>query len=483
MKRFLRSIRDPSPTAWVTAQTVLTQIIGLALFAVQAPLLGPTAFGLFAFVMVFITFCEVVIGSGATEALLSIVEIESGHFAMVTTVNVLFALALGGAIVAAAGPLASFCGQPILAPLFRWMALLPLINAFGPSPNAATKREMLFRPLAVRAIVGLLAGGAVGVVLAVRGYGAWALVSQAIVQRLVSVVALWLAVPLKLRFTWSPRHLRDVWTFAAPVMIASVMGWSWGQIPRLALGLYLGPTDLGLYSMAGRLNDILVQGTIFPSAAVARVALRSVRADPDARDAAIRRFLFRMSAMCFPLCIGGAAALPALFHVWLDPRWFGAIVPSQLMLLSCIPLATLYMSSSVLLAANEQRSEALLATLQAVCIALLALGSARYGLVAAAIALAARPALTLPAQLGLLARKCRVSPRVFLSAQVPTLAASVLMGIGVLWLRSFLEPRYGSMAALPLIIGAGAVAYVLLMIGFVPQALEEVVGRLRRFAL
>lgn len=483
MNRLVKSILNPSPTAWVTAQMVLTQLISLALFAVQAPLLGPTAFGLFSFVMVFITFCEIVIGTGATEALLSIINIESDHFAMVTTVNVLFALALGGAILVAAGPLAAVSGQPVLAPLFRWMALLPLINAFGPSPNAATKRDMAFRPLAVRAIVGLLVGGAVGLALALRGYGAWALVWQTIIQRLVSLVVLWLAVPIKLRFTWSPRHFREVWTFAAPIMVSSTMGWAWGQIPRLALGLYLGPTDLGLYSMAARLNDLMVQAGIVPSTAVARVSLRGLVADPAPRDAAIGRVLFRMSALCFPLCVGGAAALPALFHVWLDPRWFGAIVPSQLMLLSCIPVVSTYMSGAVLLASNQQRSEALIATLQAVLIAVIALVSAPFGLLVAVIALAVRPLLMLPFIFGVLARKCGVSPRVMLRTQIPILLASVPMGAAIAWLRSYLEARYSDAIALTLVGAVGAVSYLLLLaVAFTPGNFEGIVSRLRRFA-
>jgi O-antigen/teichoic acid export membrane protein len=480
--RLLKSILNPSPTAWVTVQTVLTQIIGLALFAVQAPLLGPTAFGLFSFVMVFISLCEIVLGSGATDALLSIATIESRHYAVVTTVSLLVALALGVAIFAAASPLAAFCGQPALVPLFRWMAVLPVINAFGPAPNAATKRDMLFRPLAVRAIVGQLAGGIVGVVLALRGYGAWALVWQAIIQRLVSVLILWLAVPIKLRFTWSRSHFREVWKFAAPVILSSVMGWAWGQIPRLVLGLFLGPTDLGLFSMAARLNDIVVQAAIFPSTAVARVSLRHLAANTEARDAAIHRVLFRMSALCFPLCIGGAAALPALFHVWLDPRWAGAIVPSQLMLLSCVPLVAAYMSSAVLLASNQQPADAFLSTLQAVLIALFALVSAPFGLLVAVAALAVRPVLMLPIQLGVLARKCAVRAHVMLRPQIPMLVASTLLGIGMGWLRSYLEARYGGVIALTLVCGAGAVSYGLLMIVFFQGGFDEVVSRLRRFA-
>jgi O-antigen/teichoic acid export membrane protein len=459
----LRRFSDLSPTAWVTTQTVVTQVIGLALFAVQAPLLGPTAFGLFSFVMVFVGFCELVLNSGVTDALISIRSIEARHFEVVTTITALFSLLLGVLVFATARQLADFCGQPTAYPLFRWMAVLPLITSFAAAPNAAAKREMLFRPLAIRAILGWLAGGTVGVVLAIRGAGAWALVWQALVQRLVSVVALWICVPIRLRFAWSPRHFVDVWRFAVPVILASVMGWASGQIPRLILGIYLGPMDLGLYSMAARLNDILVQAAIVPSTVVARVSLRHFAGNPQGRDERISGILRRMSVLCFPFAVGGAALLPPVFHVWLDPQWFGGILPSELMLLMGVPLLSVYMINAVLLAFNEQHYDAILSTLQTLLIVILTLFFARFGLLIAVAAIALRPVLMLPVQLAFLARRCALRASVLLSSQMPALAAATLAGALVWLVRTPLEARLGSVLTFLLLALAGATVYAVFL--------------------
>jgi O-antigen/teichoic acid export membrane protein len=61
-----------SPTYWVTAQNIFKQGFSIALFAIQAPMLGPRAFGLFALVMVFVFFCEQVMEVPSTEALVSV---------------------------------------------------------------------------------------------------------------------------------------------------------------------------------------------------------------------------------------------------------------------------------------------------------------------------------------------------------------------------------------------------------------------------
>ena len=181
-----------SPQTWVTLQLGFTQGFGLLLFAVQAPLLGPTAFGLIGIVMVFIGFCELVLEVTSTEALVSIRDIESRHYQTMTTVNGLIGITIGLGAFIAAEPIARLFDEPELADVLRVMCILPMIAALGSAPNAATRRDMQFKPLAIRSIASIGGGGLVGLVLAVLGYGVWALVWQAIVQRVLSVVVMWM---------------------------------------------------------------------------------------------------------------------------------------------------------------------------------------------------------------------------------------------------------------------------------------------------
>src|ERR1700737_3709622 len=89
-----------SPTSWVTAQNLFKQLFAIALFAIQAPLLGPRAFGLIALVMVFVGFCEYVLEIAGTDALISVKDIEERHYSTMTTVNVACGITLGALIFA-----------------------------------------------------------------------------------------------------------------------------------------------------------------------------------------------------------------------------------------------------------------------------------------------------------------------------------------------------------------------------------------------
>ncbi|MDP9014187.1 MAG: oligosaccharide flippase family protein [Pseudomonadota bacterium] len=462
----------------MTTKTIFSQIFALSLFAIQAPLLGPKAFGLISIVMVFVGFCESVPGDAAAESLISIREIEAAHFHTMTAANVFLSVVIGVGVFAGAQRIAAWFGDPELTALLRWMAVLPAISAFAAAPTAATKRDMQFQPLAVRSIGCTLLGGLVGLVLTLAGAGVWALVWQALTVRVVASVVLWYMVPLKFGMAFSPRHFRELTHFALPTMISRSLTWSCNQIPRVMLGLYWGSTDLGLFSLAARLGDLLMEVAVVPRYAVARVELREFALDPAGLEAALRRTLTFLTLFCFPLCVGGAAIVPTLFHVWLDPRWLGAIVPAQCMLLTSVALVTQYMGGAVLLAMNRQKQEAVVSVTQTVMTLIAVVACAPFGLVAASIGIAARPFAMLPLSVGLLRRYCAIPASAVMASQAPALAASLTMGACVWLLRLALEPLLRDAAALPILILAGAGVYTLMVKLTMPAVVRDLVNLL-----
>lgn len=474
----MKALSRLSPTHWLTTKTVFAQVFALLLFAIQAPLLGPKAFGLISIVMVFVGFCEYVPGEAAAEALISIREIDDEHFHTMTAANVLLSLIIGIGVFAGAHRIALWFGDPELARLLRWMSVLPAISAFAAAPTAATKRDMQFQPLALRTIGSLFAGGIVGLVLTLAGAGVWALVWQAIITRLIASVVLWYTVPLKFGMRFSGRHFRELAQFAAPTMLSRFLNWSCNQLPRVMLGLYWGPTDLGLFSLAARLGDILMEVAVVPRYAVARVELRKFANDHAGLEQALHRTFTFLTVFCFPMCVGGAAIVPTLFHVWLDPRWMGAVIPAQCMLLACAALVTQYIAGAALLAMNFQKSEALVSVAQTVTTLIAVVACAPFGLLAASIGIAARPFAMLPLSVGLLDKYCAIKASAVFRPQWPALAASLVMGVCIWLLRLALESVVRDAVALPILVLTGVGVYALMVKLTMPTVVQRFAYRL-----
>src|SRR5262249_42764927 len=133
-----------SPTSWLTTKTIFSQLFAVGLFAVQAPVLGPRAFGLMSIVMVFVGFCEYVPCEAAAESLISVRNIERRHFDTMNTAILAFAVLFGACVFLGAQRCASLFGDAALAPILRWMSVLPALTALCAAPTAATKRALEF---------------------------------------------------------------------------------------------------------------------------------------------------------------------------------------------------------------------------------------------------------------------------------------------------------------------------------------------------
>lgn len=451
----------------------------MLLFAVQAPLLGPHAFGILATVMVFAGFWEAVPGAAAIDALISIREIDRRHFSAVTLLSTLAASLLGIGLWALSRPLANALGDEGFTPIMRAMAILPLLQALTIAPMAAAQREMRFRSLTIRTVISLLAGGGFGLVAALAGAGVWALVWQSLIQRGVAVIVLWLSVPTLITARMSMGHIGDVAKFAMPNMVSRMMSWASGQIPRLILSVFLGPTRLGVFTLATRLNDIVTQVAIGPKATVARVDLRQFELDRGNLSLSLRRVFLHISVLTFPLCIGGAAIMHPLIYAWLDPRWHGAVLPCQLMLLIGIPFVSIYVSASLLLAFNRQNWEAIICAGQSLATILGVWIAAPYGVSAAVAAVAIVSAATFPVVVIVMWRECGVRLKDVLGPQLRPFMAAVIMGIVILALRPALESHLGGKAALLTEFLGGAAIYAGLATAMAPTT---VLGMVRQLA-
>jgi O-antigen/teichoic acid export membrane protein len=473
-----RGLIRSSPTLWITAERVLAQGLNLLILAVQAPILGPRAFGLVAVVMVFVGFWEGVPASAAQDALISIRNIERLHFSTVTAICTLASFVLGAVLFIFSQPIAAALGDVELTSVMRAMAVVPLIQALSIAPTATAQRGMLFRSITLRTVASLLAGGVVGLVLTLTGSGVWALVWQVLVQRCIATAVLWLAVPIPFSFAISRRHFRELFGFAWPVMFARIMSWASGQMPRLIVGFYLGPTDLGLLTFGTRLHDLVNQVAIGPKAMVARIDLRRFAANSEALGKAVRRVVSHISLVSFPACVGGAVVVPTLFHAWLDQRWYAAVIPSEIMLLMGVPYVTILVVAVILLALNRQRWEACVSAVQGVTIIIAVAVAAPHGLVAAVAAIAAGSVATIPFLILVLRQQCGIALRDILLPQVPAFVAACLMGATILILRILFRDAFSSKIMLPVEVVTGALSYAILLMAVAPKPAIRIGRRL-----
>jgi PST family polysaccharide transporter len=469
-----------SPSLWVTIEKFSQQAVWLVLFAILAPILGPRPYGLFAIVMVFIGYCEFVTVEAAAEALMGMDPLEPLHLRTATTCNLIVSILTGIAVFLLAPLFGKLFGDPELTRLFQVLSVLPAISALTSAPVAVLKRRMDFRPLAIRSTLGLIIGGIAGVALAVSGAGVWALVAQILLQRIAEVVILWMTAGTGAGagLGWSRPHYEDLRVYAAHVFVSRSMVFLSGQLPRVIIGYFLGPVDLGLFTLATRFPETLAQVVISPRAIVARIDLRRFSFGEQALSNAFNRLLRDIALIGFPMSLGAAATIPLLISVWLDERWQAGIQASQLMFLTIPPQVVFYASSAVLLALNFPREEARISVVQSLTNGIFVLIAVPFGLNAVCLVMVLRLFVLMPYPALVVSRVCGIPTRAMAAATGSLFGFALAMAVAVLAIRPLLVSMMGNPIALGSLVVIGTVIYAALVGIFAPSEARRLLSRL-----
>lgn len=306
---------------WTMVDVWGRQGLNLVVFVVLARLLAPVDFGLVALAAVFVTFAQLLVDQGMGDAIIQRRTVTRSHIDTAFWV----ALATGGSLTVigllSAGPISAILNESDLEPILQILSLTFILSAFSTIQIALLRRSLAFRSLAMRALVATSVGGVVGVMAAVQGFGAWALVAQQIATAVASVLTLWQVTAWRPRLHFARDEFRELFSFGINVVGSDALNFLSRNADNLLIGYFLGPVQLGLYAVGYRI--LTVSQTILISIArkIAFPALSRLQGNPERMVTAYLRLTRAISAVILPGYITLALVAPELTVVVFGPTW------------------------------------------------------------------------------------------------------------------------------------------------------------------
>ena len=169
----------------------ITFIVSLIL----ARLLDPKTYGLVALVTVITSILQVFVESGLGTALIQKKDADDIDFSTVFYVNITTGILLYVLLFFAAPVVAHVYKQEDLLPVIRVIGLIVIIAGAKNVQQAYVSRTLQFKMFFYATLVGTAGAGIIGVFLAYKGYGVWALVAQYLFNILLDTIMLCLGVP------------------------------------------------------------------------------------------------------------------------------------------------------------------------------------------------------------------------------------------------------------------------------------------------
>ena len=297
------------------------QLLNLVVFLVLARLLTPEDFGIVALATVFVAFAQLIVDQGLGDALIQRKEVTRSHVDTAFWVALATGILLTALGLILAGPIAGLLKEPDLAPILQVLSLTFVLSAMNSIQIALLRRELAFRSLAMRSIVAAAGGGVVGIVMAVNGFGAWALVGQLVATQILSVLTLLTVSPWRPRLHASRQEFRELFSFGINIMGSDVLNYISRNADNLLIGVVRGTRDLGFYAVGYRILEVSQTALIQVSRKVTFPAFSRLQDDHER----MRRGYFRVTraaaVIILPGYIGLSLVASELTIVLFGQRW------------------------------------------------------------------------------------------------------------------------------------------------------------------
>jgi O-antigen/teichoic acid export membrane protein len=301
----------------------------------------------------------------------------------------------------------------------------------------------------------------VGVVLAIQGYGVWALVAQQLTgQILITSVTLFSAHWWPhLRFSFS--LAREALGFSAPMMLASFIYTLCNTLLDFMVGIILGPVALGIYRIAGRALFILQDIIIRPMEQTVLPALSRLNDKLSCGEATLR--IMRMS--CFvvvPIFFGTAAIAAEFIELVFGEKWSASGNLMSLLAIGSTPLVV-RLQVNAALTSQKKSSWVMFSTITTLLITLtVGYFAIPYGLQYAALAYIAVSYITGIISLLVFHRVFGCRFLAIINALWPSYLASGIMLAICLVLKQELPETLPSTLQIVLVCATGGITYLML---------------------
>ena len=234
------------------------QLINLGTSIILMRILDPSEYGLIGALTIFIAFSNLLIDSGFTRALLNRKTISPAEYSTVFYFNVGLSLLLYLILFATAPLLARMFHDPLIEPVSRVLFLSLLLNAAGIIQQTLLIRKADFRGLTKVNTSALFIADAVAIVMALTGYGVWALVMQTLIYAFFRSLFLWIYskwIPLKV---FSIKLLRSFTGLSNKLLLTSLINAVFNNIyPGIIAFFYPNAMNqVGYYSQANKYQEI-----------------------------------------------------------------------------------------------------------------------------------------------------------------------------------------------------------------------------------
>lgn len=319
-----------SGVVWRLFERLFAQVITLIVSIVLARIILPEEYGVVALVTVFITLANVLVVNGLGTSLVQGKDVTENDFSTMFYTSIVFSVSLY---------LLLFFISPLIAKLYknnglilvlRIMALKIPIASINSIQQAYVSRKMIYKKFFYATLIGTLISGCVGIIMALKGMGVWALVAQYLSNSIIDTLVLFIVIDWKPKLIFEYHRFKKLFKYGSSIMASSFIGTFFGQLKSLIIGVKYKPADLAYYNKGDQFPSIIYNNVSLTFDSVFFTTLSKIQDNKKILVDTLSKMISISSLILFPLLIGLAAIGESLIKVLLTDRWLFCVTFMQI---------------------------------------------------------------------------------------------------------------------------------------------------------
>ncbi|RHJ79752.1 lipopolysaccharide biosynthesis protein [Parabacteroides sp. AM08-6] len=289
---------------WGGISNGMQQLLGVLIGIVLLKNLTPDDYGMVGMLAIFTAIASTIQESGFTAALTNRPEFKAEDYNSVFWFNLVVGSVIYVFLFFSAPLIAHFYKQPELILLSRVLFLSIVIGTLGIAHNAFLFKQLMVKERAKIDIFSTLISGVFGIILALKGFGYWALAVQTLVASSMGTILRWYFSPWRPSFSFNFRPIKEMFSFSFKMLIATIVSQVQANIYSVLLGRFYTQADVGYFSQGVKwagMGTQSINGMIY---SVAQPLFVKVQGDKEKEIQVLRKMMRFISLVGFPLLLG-----------------------------------------------------------------------------------------------------------------------------------------------------------------------------------
>ena len=319
---------------WALAEKFTAQGVSFIVSIILARLLLPEAYGIVAIVTIFTSIANVFVKSGLGTSLIQKKNADALDFSTIFYFNMAFSIVLYIAMFFFAPVIADFYGNDLISPVLRVSSITLLLSGINNVQQAYVSKHLEFRKFFWSTLIGTVVSAVVGIIMAYKGFGVWALVTQQLLNSFMDTVFLHFTIGWKPTREFSFNRLKSLYRFGWKVFAVNLMDTIYDDMQGLAIGKKYSSADLAYYNKGSQFPRIIarnidnsIQSVTFPVLSLAQNDMEK-----------FKKIMYRGCTLSFyficPMMIGMLCVARPMVLLLLTENWIECVPYVQLFCIS-----------------------------------------------------------------------------------------------------------------------------------------------------